>query len=85
MKVALSKQLNTKVLKLAEQKEGKLTVVEVMMALDIDTPTAKDVLDKLAAQGLAEIEMTDSGILVYVFYDIQHLKDKNSSESIFDV
>ena len=84
-KQSIQKELNAKVLKLAKQKKGKLTVVEVMIALDIDTPAAKDVLDKLAAQGLAALEMTDSGILVYVFYDIQHLKDKNSSESIFDI
>jgi hypothetical protein len=73
------------ILQLAERKGGKLTVVEVAAATGLDAPTAEAALRSLAIQGVAEVEVTDSGMLVYAFYDIQKLPEKLTSRNILDV
>ena len=76
--------LESEILRLAAQRGGKLTVVEVVSELAVDPDTAKQAFDALLARSLAEIELTDSGVLVYTFYDVQHLPDKRSSKGVFD-
>lgn len=76
--------LEAELLKLAERKGGKLTVVEVVSETAVDADAAKQALESLAAQGFAQIELTDSGVIVYAFYDIQHLPDKPSSKGVLD-
>ncbi len=79
-----AKTLEAEILKLAERKDGKLTVVEVMTELSVDNDTAKDVLESLASQSLAEVELTESGIIVYSFYEVKHLKDKQHAKGVLD-
>ncbi len=77
--------LEAELLKLAERKGGKLTVVEVVSETAVDAESAKEALESLAVQGFAQVELTDSGVIVYAFYDIQHLPDKPSSKGVLDV
>lgn len=79
------KTLEAEVLKLAEQKGGKLTVIEVVSELAIAAETAKGVLDSLAIQSIAEVEITDSGVIVYSFYDVSHLAEKPAAKGVLDV
>jgi hypothetical protein len=74
----------SEILLLAQRKGGKLTVVEVAAETGLDAPTADAALQSLAQQGVADIEVTDSGVLVYAFYDIQKLPEKDSSRNILD-
>ncbi|MGH7612783.1 MAG: helix-turn-helix domain-containing protein [Gemmatimonadales bacterium] len=74
----------SEILQLAQRKGGKLTVVEVAAETGLDAPTADAALQSLAQQGVADIEVTDSGVLVYAFYDIQKLPEKDSSRNILD-
>jgi predicted DNA-binding transcriptional regulator len=74
----------SEILQLAQRKGGKLTVVEVAAETGLDAPTADAALQSLAQHGVAEIEVTDSGVLVYAFYDIQKLPEKASSRNILD-
>jgi len=74
----------SEILLLAKRKNGKLTVVEVAAETGLDAPTADAALQSLAQQGVADIEVTDSGVLVYAFYDIQKLPEKDSSRNILD-
>lgn len=76
--------LEAEILKLAARKGGKLTVVEVVGEAAVDAETAKRALDSLATQSLASLELTDSGVLVYAFYDIQHLPEKHSAKDVLD-
>ena len=76
--------LEAEILRLAAHRGGKLTVVEVVSELAVEPDTAKQALDALLGQSLAEIELTDSGVLVYTFYDIQHLAEKRASKGVFD-
>jgi hypothetical protein len=76
--------LEAEVLRLAKQKGGKLTVVEVMTDLALDSDAAKEVLDSMAGKSLAEVELTESGIIVYAFYEVRHLQDKESAKGVLD-
>jgi len=78
------KTLMAEVMKLAGQKRGKLTVVEVISDLVLEHDTAKELLDSLVARGLADVELTESGVIVYSFYEISHLKDKMNAKGVLD-
>lgn len=72
------------ILKLAERRGGKLTVVEVVGEAALDTGTAERVLHGLVTEGIADIEVTDSGVLVYAFHDVQKLPEKGSARDVLD-
>lgn len=76
--------LEAEVLRLAGTQGGKLTIVEVVTAIAIRPEEAKEVLDSLAVRGLAEYEVTDSGIVVYDFHDVRRLSDKTSAKGILE-
>jgi hypothetical protein len=79
------KALQADIIKFAEQKEGKLSVVEVMGEFALDEDEVKNAMNSLMAQSIANIELTDSGLIVYKFTDIKLLKDKDNSKDILDV
>ncbi|MGQ0814935.1 MAG: hypothetical protein ACT4O1_10780 [Gemmatimonadota bacterium] len=76
--------LNAEVLRLAGAHGGKLTIVEVVTALAITADEAKQVLDNLAREGLADFQVTDAGVLVYDFQDIRRLGDKSTAKGILE-
>lgn len=76
--------LRSEILKIAQANQGKLTEIEVISELGIEQAVAQEVLTNLCQQDLAEIEMTDSGLLVYVFPDIQQIPNKHSSRGLLD-
>ncbi|MGQ0561731.1 MAG: hypothetical protein ACT443_07655 [Gemmatimonadota bacterium] len=76
--------LGAEVLKLAAAHGGKLTIVEVAGALAITTDEAKAVLADLAREGMADFQVTDSGVLVYDLQDIRRLGDKSKARGILE-
>jgi hypothetical protein len=76
--------LESEILRLAGQHDGKLTVVEVVSALALPQAGAKDLLDGMVMRELADVEVTDSGVLVYSFHDIRHLSEKSTSRGVLD-
>lgn len=72
------------VLRMAGRHEGRLTVVEVAGELAVPTDTAKHLLNELMARELADIEITDSGLLVYAFHDVRHLSEKDQAKGLLD-
>jgi hypothetical protein len=76
--------LRSEILKLAQANQGKLTEIEVISELGLEQAVANEVLTDLCHQNLAEIEMTDSGLLVYSFPDIQQLPSKHTSRGLLD-
>ncbi len=77
--------LEAEMLKLAARKGGKLTVVEVIGEMAVDTETAKRGLEALAAEGHADVQLTEAGVIVYAFYDVQHLPEKRDAKGVLDV
>jgi hypothetical protein len=76
--------LESEILRLAGQRGGKLTMVEVVTELAVTPEAATAALNALMIRDLAEIQITDSGVLVYAFRDIQHLPEKAGSRDILD-
>ena len=50
----------------------------------VDTAEAEALLDSLAQQRHADYEVTDSGLMVYSFPELQQLSEKSSSRRIED-
>jgi anti-sigma regulatory factor (Ser/Thr protein kinase) len=76
--------IRSEVLRLAARKAGKLTVPEVMGELAIDKTTTETALEALHLEELVEIQVTDSGMIVYEFPDIRRLGEKDSARGVLD-
>ena len=76
--------IESEILRLAGQHAGRLTAVEVAQAMAITPEAAKVVLDELAVREHADLEITESGVIVYSFYDVRHLGQKSSAKGVLD-
>ncbi len=76
--------LDAEILRLAGRSGGKLTVVELVRDLAITPDEAREALDGLHTREMAEIEITDSGGVVYAFRDIRQLGEKESARGLLD-
>ena len=76
--------LEAEVLRLAARRGAKLTVLEVATELAVGTDAAEAALGALATRGVAEIEVTESGMLVYAFRDISLLSEKARAKGVLD-
>jgi hypothetical protein len=64
------------ILRLAEHEHGRLTVTEVAARCDMTVAEAKAALDQLVRQQVAAIQVTQAGVLVYVFPGLLSDDDK---------
>lgn len=55
------------ILAFAQAENGRVTVAEVATSCGLSVADAKATLDALCKQGVAELAMTDAGVLVYCF------------------
>ena len=76
--------LEAEILKMARRHEGRLTAVEVAAELAVPTTTAEELLNGLMTRELADIEVTDSGLLVYAFHDVRHLFGKETARGLLE-
>jgi hypothetical protein len=76
--------IESEILRLASQHSGRLTVVEVASEMAIAPEAAKEALDSLVMRELAELEITESGLLVYSFRDVRHLSQKSRAKGLLD-
>jgi hypothetical protein len=76
--------IEAEILRIAQQHGGKLTIVEIVTALAITPGEAQAAIDSLVRQQVGDIEITESGVLVYAFHDIRHLNEKSSSRNILE-
>jgi hypothetical protein len=74
----------SEILRLAAQRDGRLTTVEVMTEFAIPQDQANALLESLLVRELADIEITDSGVVVYAFHDVRHLGDKPRAKGLLD-
>lgn len=76
--------IESEILRLAGQRGGRLTAVEVATDMAISPEAAKDALDSLALREQAELEITESGVIVYAFHDVRHLQEKPHAKGVLD-
>ena len=71
-------------LRLAGRNGGRLTAVEVAGELAVSPATADEALHALALRKVADLEITESGVLVYVFHDVVHVSEKEHARRLLD-
>jgi hypothetical protein len=76
--------LESEVLRLAGQRGGRLALVEVVTEMAVPTEAAQAALDALVHREIADIAVTDAGILIYTFRDIEKLGDKSKARGILE-
>ena len=62
-----SEKLEREVLQLAKKNEGRLTVAELSMQMEISSTKAKSLLENCHLNSLADISVTDNGVVEYQF------------------
>jgi hypothetical protein len=76
--------IEAEVMKLAIAESGKLTALEVATALSLPQDEANRALDAMVEREIADIEITDEGVLVYTFEAVKRIGDKDTSRGILD-
>ena len=76
--------LEAEILTMAGRHGGRLTAVEVAGELAVPTTLAEELLNELMAREMAEIEITDSGLLVYTFHDVRRLSEKETARGLLE-
>jgi hypothetical protein len=71
-RAALGQVLERRVLQLAARKGGTLTVTETAAALDLSMAAAEKVLNRMDDGFRVNSEVTDDGIVLYQFLEMQH-------------
>lgn len=65
-----------KILRLAREKDGSLTVLETATETRLTVEKAEEILRELAVRGHAEMRISDSGLVVYHFPEIERWEEK---------
>jgi uncharacterized membrane protein len=76
--------IEAEILRLAMQQGGRLTAVEVAAALGLPSESAKAALDSLAEREIADLEITDAGVIVYSFHEARNVGGKHSARGLLD-
>lgn len=76
--------IESEILRLAMLNAGRLTTVEVASALALQPEEAKATLDGLVTREVADLDITDAGVLVYTFHDAKHAADKHSARGLLE-
>ena len=76
--------IDAEILRLAVSERGKLTAVEVATALALTPEAAKEALDALVARDVADIAVTERGVIVYTFHDAKHIGGKGEAKGVLD-
>ena len=61
-------RIERQILQLAKDNQGQLTISEVSRQLSLSSTEAKAVLDQCHLNNLAELQMSDTGVVVYRFH-----------------
>lgn len=76
--------VEAELLRLAGKHGGRLTIVEAVSELALSPEQAKEALDALSVRGLADFQVTESGVVVYVFHDLRHLHEKSEAKGLLE-
>ena len=76
--------IEAEILRLAVQEHGRLTAVEVSTGLGITPEAAKDTLDAMVTRDVADIAVSERGVVVYTFHDARYLGGKGDAKGVLD-
>jgi hypothetical protein len=70
------------ILKLAWRQGGRLTVADVALGTGLSLGEAKAALNELARKGYAGLQVAPSGVVVYHFFSLADVHDKNRTARV---
>lgn len=76
--------IEAEILKMAMREQGRLTAVEVATQLALPQESAKEALDGLVTRDLADIAVSDEGVIVYTFHDAKNIAGKVSARGVLE-
>ena len=76
--------IEAEILRLAVQEHGRLTAVEVSTGLGITPEAAKDTLDAMVTRDVADIAVSERGVVVYTFHDARYVGGKDDAKGVLD-
>lgn len=76
--------LEAEILRLAAQRNGRLTLVEIVTEMAVPAELAQQALEALSIREVADVAVTDSGVLVYTFHDILHIDQKSGARGVLE-
>ena len=71
-----------RVVRLAQKRNGRLTVTETAADTGLTVEEAAEILKRLADGGFVEVEITDSGLIVYRFPEVLFAHEKHWSRGV---
>lgn len=69
-KIRKQQKRESELIHLAEKKGGRLSVSEVVASTNIDAQTAEEMLDEMTRRGTVDMQISESGVIVYEFLDL---------------
>jgi hypothetical protein len=75
-------QLQARLLRLARDRGGSLTVLEAATDCRMTVEKAEEILRELAARGHVEVRVSDSGLMVYHFPEIERWDEKHWAKPV---
>jgi hypothetical protein len=69
---SLQKRREKQILQLALKKDGRLTIPEIAANTSMSTTEAEEFMRDMTAKGYVDMQVTDSGVIMYEFYEIIH-------------
>ena len=76
--------LEAEILRLAMRHAGRLTAVEVASEFALTPEAAKETLDGMVTRELADLALTDGGLIVYTFEEARRVGEKHGARGLLD-
>ena len=62
------------IIRLAQKKAGRLSIPDIVAETSLNSDEADHIMQELTTKGYVDMQVTDSGVIVYEFYEIAHRK-----------
>ena len=73
--------IDAEILRVAMGRGGRLTAVEVASTLGLAADESKAALDDLVQRQVADLEVSDEGVLIYTFHEARYFKGDITSHA----
>ena len=73
--------IDAEILRVAMGRGGRLTAVEVASTLGLAADESKAALDDLVQRQVADLEVSDEGVLIYTFHEARYFKGDSASQA----
>ncbi len=73
-------ETQAKILSLAKESNGRLTIADVTMHTALNLTESKKTLEKMCSDGVAEVQITNGGSLLYAFTGLISNEEKETAK-----